>query len=185
MNQTEFPSLAANEAVAGFVFQQQDAGAANNVDRGSLEVACIDMISKLENLLARAKAMQHVDFIDESSDVGREMLEQLSAFSDKFFVGNAAAQAKEEIEKGMMYSHNFDEVLKTRSLIKTAIRTFWNVEESDEILAAHLQLGGSLIRACAATLYHAIMLLDIQTELGKEIDQSTVVFVTELKQSWK
>lgn len=184
MNQTELPSLVANDAVAGFVFQQQDSEATANVDRKALEVACVDLISQLENMLSKAKAMQKVDFVDESATVGREMLERMLAFSGKFFAGSAAAQTNEEIDRAMSFSHTYDEVLKTRSIITTAIRTFWNIDESDEINSAHAQLGESLIRACAATLYHAIMLLGINTELGKEIDQSTVVFVTELKQSW-
>ena len=184
MNQTEFPSLAANDAVAGFVFQQQEAGETKKVDRKTLEVSCVDLICKLENLLAKAKEMPKDDFIDESAIVGRKMLEHLSAFGDKFFVGNAAEQAKEEIGRAMTYSHLFDEVLKTRSLTNIVIRTFWNVKESDEILSSHAQLGEALIRGCAATLYHAIMLLGVHTDLGKEIDQSTIVFVTELKQSW-
>ncbi len=185
MNQTQFPSLAANDAVPGFVFQTQDANQSSQFDRIELELACVDLICKLENLLAKAREMPHDDFVDESAIVGRKMLETLSGFSDEFLVGNASGQAKEEIDRGMTFSHLHDEVLKTRPLTKSIIRTFWNVKESEEIQSSHAQLGEAIVRGCAATLYHAIMLLGIDSELSKEIDQSTVLFVTELKQSWK
>ena len=54
-----------------------------------------------------------------------------------------------------------------------------------EITTAHAKLGEALVRGCAATFYHAVMLIGLNTEFGKEIDQSTVVYVNELQQSWK
>ena len=184
MNQTEFPSLAATDTVAGFVYQAQEVNEPTNVDRQSLETSCVDLISKLENLLAKATGMPRVDFIDESATIGRKMLEQLLRFTDDFLGGKAADQAKEEIARANTYSHAYDEVLKTRSLKDAFVRTFWKADDSPAVLSAHTQLGDALVRACAATFYHAVMLVGIDSEQGKQIDQSTVVFVNELQQSW-
>ena len=184
MNQTEHPMLAANDAVAGFVFQSQEACEATKVDRKALETSCVDLISKLENLLAKAKELPSDEYVDDSAKVGRKMLDRLSAFCEAFLTGKAAAQAKKEIDRAITVSHAYDEVLKTRSLKNTIIRVFYEIEESEDIQASHAQLGEALIRGCAATLYHAIMLVGFDTALGKQIDQSTVVFVNELKESW-
>lgn len=184
MNQTEYPSLATNDAVAGFVFQNQEPSQAIQVDRKALERACVDLICKLDNMLVKAKEMSKVDFVDESATVARNMLELLQEFSDEFLVGRVADQAQQEISRAMTVSHTYDEVLKTRPLKNALLRTFWKAEEIQEIQAARSQLGQSLIRSCAATLYHGIMLVGFDTEAGKQIDQSTVVFVNELKKSW-
>lgn len=185
MKNTDCPAIAANDVVSGFVFQQQEAPSSDSIDRKSLEASCVDLICKLENRLAKAMAMSRVDFIDESATVAREMLDHLQNFSESFLGGKAADQAKEEIERALTYSHTFDEVLKTRPLMNTIARTFWNVDEKAEIQTAFAQLGAALIRGCAATLYHAIVFIGVETELGQQIDQSTVYFVNELQESWK
>ena len=184
MNQTEYPSLAATDTVAGFVYLEQEVSEPANVDRSALEASCVDLICKLENLLSKATGMQRVDFIDESANIGRSMLEQLLLFTDKFLTGTAADQAQEEIDRASTFSYTYDEVLKTRSLTESILRTFWKSDDSLEVLSAHKQLGDALIRACAATFYHAVMLVGFESEQGKQIDQSTVVFVHELQESW-
>ena len=183
MNQTEFPSL--NDAVEGFVFQKQVVCDAINVDHRALEVSCVNLISKLENLLAKARELPSDDFVDESADIARGLLEMLSEFGTEYLTGSAAKQAKEEIDRARTFSHTYDEVLKTRPLTNAFLRTFWKVKESQEITTAHKQLGEALVRGCAATFYHAVMLIGLNTDFGKEIDQSTVVYVNELQQTWK
>ena len=182
MNQTKFPSL--NGAVDGFVFREQDASEAIHVDKKALELASVDLISKLENMVSKAHQMPRVDFVDESGTIAREMLEQLNQFCGEFLMGEASAQANEEIDRALTFSHTFDEVLKTRSFANAVMRTFWKVAESQDIQQAHDKLGESLIRSCAATFYHAVMIMGLDTEFGREIDQSTVVFVKQLQEAW-
>jgi hypothetical protein len=184
MNQTDYPSLAATDTVAGFVYREQEVSVPANIDRKTLESSCVDLICKLENQLSKAKDMQRVDYIDESATIGRSMLELLLRFTDEFLTGKAAEQAQEEIARASTFSHTYDEVLKSRSLKESILRTFWKADDSQDVRNAHKQLGEALIRACAATFYHAVMLVGIETEQGKQIDQSTVVFVHELQESW-
>ncbi len=158
MNQTEYPSLAANDAVAGFVFQQHEAIDSISVDRKKLEKSYVDLISKLENLLTKAKALSKVDFVDESATFGRKMLESLQKFCDEFLTGQAAAQAREEIDRAMTISYTYDEVLKTRSLTNAILRTFWKVDEIQEIQSSHAQLGqapDTRLRGHAVPCHHA------------------------------
>ncbi len=154
------------------------------LDRDELELSCIDLIRKLENLFASAKEKASDDFIDDSADTGRKMLRKLAEFNQTYLTGSAAEQANEEVQRAMAYSHAYDEVLKSRPLTKSIVRAFWNVKESDDILASHQKLGEALTRGCAATFYHAVLLAGLDTELGKQIDQSTAVFVNELQQTW-
>ena len=185
MSNTEYPTIAANDVVPGFVFEKEAVLSSDGIDRKQMETSCVDLICKLENHLAKAMAMPRVDFIDESAEIARTMLRDLQDFSESFLGGKAEEQAKEEISRALTYSHTFDEVLKTRPLLNTIARTFWSTNEKAEIQTAFSQLGAALIRACAATLYHAIVLIGVDTDLGQQIDQSTVSFVNELQQSWK
>lgn len=183
MIKTNIPSI--NQVVDGFVFQEQDLGLEINVDHKKLEIACVDLISKLENLLSKAKELEQDDFIDESGVVGRKMIETLKHFSNECLEGNGAAQAQEEISRALTYVATYEEFLKSRPLTKSLLRTFWVVSETTDILNAHSELGRALVRACAATLYHGVVMVGLDSEFGKEIDQSTVVFVEQLLESWK
>jgi hypothetical protein len=182
MNETDHPSL--GNAVDGFVFHKQDFPLKSKVEQQAFEVACIDLISKLENLVAKANGLAKDDFVDESSDIGRKILERLSTFANEFLDGKAAVQAKEEIDRATTICYTYDEVLKTRSLAKAILRTFWKIEESDEIKESHAQLGEALTRCCATTFYHAVVRIGNNSEAGKLIDQSTLVFVKELQTAW-
>jgi len=182
MNQTPTPSL--NNAVDGFVFEQADESQSINVDHKALEISCINLISKLENCLAKARELPKDDFIDQSSEIGGSMLEILKSFCNEHMTGTTAKQVLKEVDRTELMVNAYAEVLKTRPLTNALIRTFWTIEESDDIKASHKQLGEGLVRACAVAFYHAVMLVGLDTDFGKEIDQSTVVFVNELKQSW-
>jgi len=183
MNQTDYPSL--GNAVAGVVFHIQPSSAKSHVDEKALEIACIDLTSKLENTVAKANGMATDDFFDESAVIGRKIIEALSSFTDQFLEGKAAEQANEEIDRAKTFCLTYDEVLNTRSLGKAILRTFWKIEESDAIKDAHQQLGTALARVCAVTFYHAVVLFGNDSKSGQLIDQSALVFVNELKRVWK
>lgn len=184
MSSSNLPMLADNVATQGIVFTRTEADIAGSIDEKALGFACIELIGKLENEFARAKDFQATDYVDEAASTARKMLEPLKAFSDEFLTGDAKMQANEEISKAQAVGDTYDEVLKTRPLGNALLRTFWKADEVEAIRDAHAKLGESLIRATAAALYHGIMLLGFDTPMGQEIDQSTVVFVTELNQSW-
>ena len=182
MNPTDYPSL--GNTVAGFVFHQQELPPKSKAEQQAVEIACVDLISQLENQVAKANDMARDDFIDESADIGRKILARLSEFSSDFLEGKSALQAKNEIQLAQTFCYTYEQVLKTRTFTNAILRTFWMVEESDAIKAAHAQLGDALARSCATVLYHAVVLIGNDSESGKQIDQSTLVFVQEMKQAW-
>lgn len=184
MNQDVFPSLASSDAIAGIVFQNQPQTKVQADNRQELEQSCIDLISQLQYKFATAKEMTEVDFVDESATIAKDMLASLQPFCEQSLTGKAADQAREEILSCMTMCDTFEEVLKTRSFGNAVMRTFWKAEESSEIVETRKQLGQSLVRACAATLYHSIILLGLDTAFGKQIDASAVVFINELNESW-
>ncbi|MEM7454047.1 MAG: hypothetical protein AAF456_06795 [Planctomycetota bacterium] len=181
-NNTE-PML--SDAIEGFVFQTTETCPEAELDRTTFEVACVDLISRLENCLARATEMEKDDFVDKSGKIGRQMAGPLKTFTRQFLTGKAAEQANAEISRAVSISHTYEEVLKTRPLTNAIIRTFFNVDEVEQVRESHERLGESLVRACAATFYHAIKMVGLDSELGREIDQSSVIFVNQLKDSWK
>ncbi len=184
MSSSNMPMLADNAATAGIVFTRTEADMASEIDHKAMGFACIELIGKLENEFARAKQFPRQEYVDEAAETARKMLEPLIEFSGQYLQGDAKMQADEEISKAGAVSDTYDEVLKTRPLGNALLRTFWKADEIEAIKEAHAKLGEALIRATAAALYHAIMMLGFDTAMGQEIDQSTVVFVTELNQSW-
>ena len=184
MNDTNLPMLVENAKAVGLSLARTEEAINWSVDTATLGISCIELIGQLENVFAKAKEQSQVDFVDESATTARKMLTLLNTFANQYLSGNAVRQSEAEIEKSLLCSHTFDEVLKTRPFSNALKRTFWKAEETEEIKHAHQKLGESLIRATATTLFHAIMIFGTESDLGNEIDQSSVIFVSELKQSW-
>ena len=182
MNQTEYPSL--QNSLEGFEFKTQEPIKQVDANYQELEISCINLLSKLENVLAKAIELEKDDFIDEAAEIGRVMLSNLSAFTTKHLAGEAADQAADEIGKAETRTYAYEHVLQTRPFVTSLVRAFWNVEEKPEIVDAHQKLGDALARASTVALYHTVSLIGPDSEFGQEIDQSTVLFVEQFKASW-
>ena len=154
------------------------------IDQAELEMACVDLICHLESLVAVAKEMGREEHMKEGSDTANKILAKLLTFSDQFLTGDEASQTREEIVKALDESSVYTAVQKTRSWGSALKRTFGGAEDNENIKIAYESLGLALIRACATVLYHAIVVMGFESPLGKQVDQSTVVFVRELKESW-
>ena len=131
-----------------------------------------------------AKESGRAEHMKVASATANNILSKLLAFSDQFFSGDEAAQTREEIIKALDESSAYTAVQKTRSWGSTLKRTFGGTEDNENIKRTYESLGLALIRACATVLYHAIVVVGFESQLGQQIDQSTVVFVRELKESW-
>ena len=154
------------------------------IDQADLEMACVDLICHLESIVAVAKEMGREEHMKEGSDTANKILAKLLTFSDEFLTGDEASQTREEIVKALDESSVYTAVQKTRSWGSALKRTFGGAEDNENIKVAYESLGLALIRACATVLYHAIVVIGFESPLGKQVDQSTVVFVRELKESW-
>lgn len=155
-----------------------------SIDQGDLENACVDLICQLEFLISNAKDAGRDEHMESAAETAKKMLTQLLTFSDRFFEGAESNQTSEEISKALHQSAAYQDVLNSRSWGSAIKRAFLGAEDNAQIKSTYEQLGLSLIRACATVLYHAIVLVGFDSPLGKQIDQSTVVFVRELKESW-
>ena len=164
--------------------QPNQTGAVRTADRAELEVACVDMICHLESSIAVAKECGLGEHMKVAATSANNILSKLLSFSDEFFTGEEAEQIREEIVKALDESSSYTAVQKTRSWGSALKRTFGGAEDNENIKASYESLGLALIRACATVLYHAIVLVGFESPLGKQIEQSTVVFVRELKESW-
>jgi hypothetical protein len=154
------------------------------IDQGELEIACVDLISHLESLVSIAKDSGREEHMENAAETAKKILTKLLQFSDRFFVGDESQQTREEISKALHESATYQEVLNSRSWGSAIKRAFLGAEDNQEIKSTYETLGLALIRACATVLYHAIVLVGFDSPLGKQIDQSTVVFFRELKESW-
>ncbi len=181
MNQTATPSL--SNVISGFEFNNEPCRKID-ADLLSLEMDCINLLSKLENALARAMEQEKDDFFDESADHARNVLIQLTECTNRFLGGGAAEQANKEIDNATTQAFDYEEALRNRPLTNAFLRLFWEVDERPEIIESHNRLGDALVRACTVTFYHVVMAFGLDSEIGKEIDQSALVFVNQLKESW-
>ncbi len=184
MNQTNLTSLEACAAAVGIACEKPAENEQPAIDANAIEIACIDLICKLENIFAKAKQADKEQFVDESATTARKMLSSLTDFCKNFVTGKAQAQSQEIIDKAVTVSHTFDQVLKTRPVGKSILRTFWSIEESEDIKASHGQLADALIRACTAIFYHAVVMIGLDSKAGQQIEQSSMIFMAELRQSW-
>lgn len=160
------------------------AGPVRDVNQSELEMACVDLICQLECMIATAREAGKEEHMNNASATANKMLNQLLSFSDRFFTGNEAEQTRDEIVKAVEESAAFTTELRSRSWGSTLKGMFGTAEVSDSVRLAYENLGLALIRACATVLYHVIVVVGFESPLGKQIDQSTVVFIRELKESW-
>ncbi len=157
---------------------------AQSINQGELEIACVDLICQLEALTSMAKESGREEHMENAAGTAKKMLTRLLEFSDSFFDGEKAVRTREEITRALHESAAYQEVLNSRSWGSAIKRAFMGGEDNKQVKITYEKLGLALIRACATVLYHAIVLVGFDSPLGKQIDQSTVVFVRELKESW-
>lgn len=184
MNASATPQLVENARAAGLVLVRTPESIARSVDQTGLGMACIELIGRLENEFATACDQPTTEYIDEAAETARKMLILLETFCYEHLQEVTDTQAGREICKAYLGGYAFDEVLKTRPIGNALLRTFWKADEVNDIKEAHDKLGKNLVRAVAAALYQAIMMLGPDSRMGPEIDQSTVVFISELDQRW-
>ncbi|MFK7769588.1 MAG: hypothetical protein AB8B55_20420 [Mariniblastus sp.] len=183
MNHVELPAL--SNVLVGFEPKSQQRDKTAVLNHKELETSCIDLLSQLESIIAKARELDSDDFIDGAAPICRKVLKQVSTFTDEFLTGSAAEQANEEIGKADTHTYAYEEVLTTRSFTNAFLRSFWEVEERPEIVEAHERLGDALVRATAVSFYHVVLHAGLDSEVGQKIDQSTSTFVTQLKEVWR
>ena len=184
MNKTRLPAMA--DAVEGLKFSTTIEPVKNDPELKLREIACVDFVCKLENWLAKASSMDHDDFIDDSSELGVALTDTLMTFCNDHLSGEAAEHVTKECAKASTVALAYREVLKTRPLSNALLRTFfWKVEESEDITKHHARLGESLIRACSATCYYAVLAIGgVDSKFGQEIDSSSFDFINDFKRQW-
>ena len=185
MNESNAPTLATNATTVGLVFLRTDNDIESTIERSELGMGCIELIAKLGILFDKARNLSRADYIDDAGKTARNMLSLLESFCGSFLNGQPAQQSLDEIAKAVMGSHAFDAVLKTRPLGNAVMRAFWKADEIEDIKKAHTILGKKIVRATTATLFHAVMNLGADTEMGREIDQAAMLFVNDLQEFWR
>ncbi len=170
----------------------QDLNNASNATRGTenmieFEIGCINLISQLETQVASARGdggrNGHVENASENTD---KLLELLLNFCDEFLTGERFDNAFEEIKKAKYASMAHKEVLDTRSWGFALMNLFGAHACSDaSVRQSYDNLGDALLGACSATLLQAIEAAGSDSEIGKTVEQSLVVFVEEFQASWR
>jgi hypothetical protein len=157
-------------------------GGTSFVDKTAIGLACVDLISQLENDFASAHAGYRGDQVDESAATSKQMIERVVNFSETHltdFINELAPSITAAIAAG----HEHKQVVRGRSWAKTIVSVFVDKVESDAA-QTHEKLGEATVLAFSTAFNIAIQILGAESPIGEQVQQSLDVFVEEFAQSW-
>ena len=150
-------------------------------EQAALEMSCVDLICQLEHLLATGKEADRGDQVEDSGKLADKMLEKLVEFSDKHL---DCEEILEQITKASHAIKVHKSMLGNRSWGATIMSVFIVDAIDENSKNSHVQLGKDLVCVCATVLHQAVQLVGEDSEIGKQIGQSMIVFVDEFETAW-
>lgn len=147
-----------------------------------LEGGVIDLMCKMEFLLSEIKESDPADRNEVLVDASQKMLSVMADFAEAFLQGESLEKANAEISTSFMSSQVLKELTQSLSIGGLLRRTFGAKDPNQDAIDEHTnELIRTLKRAFVTVLFHAIQLAGFESQLGKQFDQSTCVFVSELE----
>ena len=147
-----------------------------------LEVGVVDLMCKMEYLLSEVKESDPADRNEVLVDTSQKMLTVMADFAEAFLQDESLAKASEEISTSFMSSQVLKELTQSLSIGGLLRRTFGAKDPNQDAIDEHTnELIRTLKRAFVTVLFHSIQLAGFGSPLGKQFDQSTCVFVSELE----
>ena len=154
----------------------------NPQEFAELEGGVVDLLCQLEHLLS---VIQDADPADKSEvlvETSQKMLSVMLDFTEAFFSGESLDRTNGEISTAFMGSQVLKELTENISIGGLLRRTFGGADPNQAVIdETTIDLRRTLKRAVVTLLYHAIQLAGFETPLGKQLDQSTLLFVSELE----
>jgi len=147
-----------------------------------LEGGVIDLMCKMEHLLSEIKGADPADRNEVLVDTSNKMLSVMADFAEAFLEGESLEKANEEISNSFMSSQVLKELSQSLSIGGLLRRTFGSKDPNQEAIDENSnELIRTLKRAFVTLLFHSIQLAGFDSQMGKQFDQSTCVFVAELE----
>ncbi len=147
-----------------------------------LESASVDLLCKLEFLVSAIKEADPADQTDIAIETTKKMILEMTEFSLAFLTGEAYAQTEKAIERTLASVHVLETLLANRSL-GGMIRRAFGGEDPNEVTIkdANRALLQAVKRSIVTLLFNTIQIVGFESSLGKQLDQSTMLFVSDIE----
>lgn len=147
-----------------------------------LEAGVVDLLCHLEHLLSNIREAEPADKHEVLVEVSQKMLSVMLDFVEAFLSGSSLAKSSEEIATAFTNSQVLKELTHNVSIGGLLRRTFGGTDPNQVVIdETYNDLCRALKRAVVTLLFHAIQAVGLETPIGQQIDQSTLLFVSELE----
>lgn len=147
-----------------------------------LEGGVIDLMCQMEFLLSEVKEADPADRNEVLVDAAQKMLSVMADFGEAFLEAESLEKVNEQISISFMSSQVLKELTHSVSIGGLLRKTFGASDPNQEVIDEHTnELVRTLKRAFVTVLFHTIQLAGFDSPMGKQFDQSTCVFVSELE----
>jgi hypothetical protein len=159
-------------------------GTTATVGQTEIQLACVDLICKLESSMANARKLPRGDQVDSASTTANKILSSLTNFTNDFIRDEQAEPVRQEISKASAAAEVHRAVLKNRPWT-TSLKAIFLTEQVDPSSAVtNTALRDSVLRAVGTTFIFAIDLLDPNSSMRQQVEQSSAIFLKELEEMW-
>jgi hypothetical protein len=147
-----------------------------------LEGGVIDLMCQMEFLLSEVKESDPADRNEMLVETSQKMLSGMADFAEAFLEGDSLEKVNQEISTTFMSSQVLKELTQSLSIGGLLRRTFGAKDPNQDAIDENTnELIRTLKRTFVTVLFHTIQLAGFDSPMGKQFDQSTCVFVTELE----
>jgi len=147
-----------------------------------LEIACIDLVCKLEHDIAVAKEGYRDDQVVESANTSERMLESLLIFAETHLQHDMEElEASVTVAAQKVAEHR--KVIKGQSWTRSLISVFYDSVDENSI-ATHSELGKAMAKVCATVFVSTIKRLGSGSNVAQQVQQSMELFVEEFTEKW-
>lgn len=147
-----------------------------------LEFGCIDLLCKMEFYVSEVKGADPVDRHEVAVEVSRKMISEMKDFSAAYFIAETLAAINSEFAKVSSEADVMETLIANRSFTGMIRRTFGGADPDEATFCeASQNVFKAVKRSIVTVLFHAIQMAGAQSSFGKQLDQSTLLIVSELE----
>ena len=137
---------------------------------------------QMEHLLSEVKESDPADRNEMLVETSQKMLSVMADFAEAFLEGESLEKVNQEISTSFMSSQVLKELTQSLSIGGLLRRTFGATDPNQDAIDENTnELIRTLKRAFVTALFHTIQLAGFDSPMGRQFDQSTCVFVSELE----
>lgn len=176
------PAPAENSAVRPATAKPASQSSLTTEQFVQIEGGVIDLMCQMEHHLSVVKESDPADRNEVMVETSQKMLTVMADFAEAFLTDEGLEKTNQEISTAYMCSQVLKELTQSASIGGLLRRTFGGTDPNQVAVDENTnELIRALKRALVTVLFHTIQLAGFDSPMGKQLDQSTCVFVSELE----